>query len=239
MGVAQTADSNDTLVLGMQELDASNVLLINALLSVVVRPEIVDNLNSLKRRPRYIGRGYRLCVLDGLIEKPPEVLSAKSAGLPARGEATGYVLSFDCEVLFESSQSLRIKLESMHSMRPNIYADIRSFRLRARVHIETSPGLGYMVWYFLSKPHVVWDMEATFTDSKHDLFGENLVPAFVLEPLLGSITKDAPRLAEFSGALFKHNHERYHRLRKMAIQMALPNGPWGKQARYCFGCMRR
>ena len=203
-------------------------------------------------------------MLDGEISAPPQVLSATSAGLPERDEATGYIFAFDAEVLFESSDALSVMLESKNWFQPDIFLDVRRYRLSGKVHFETSPGLGYLLWWFHAPPQIAWDLDAKFTHLKLDLFGENLVPRVrmrelrrvtssvasrsvphrrtcvrdararrarrarargaqvLLEPALGTITSDSPRLVQFKGALHKHNPERYARLRMQALAPALP-----------------
>ncbi|KAG8463078.1 hypothetical protein KFE25_001851 [Diacronema lutheri] len=208
--------------MAQQVIGNAQVDMLNAMLSVLVKPEIVDNLNTMKRKPKSIGRGYRLRVLDGEISAPPQVLSATSAGLPERDEATGYIFAFDAEVLFESSDALSVMLESKNWFQPDIFLDVRRYRLSGKVHFETSPGLGYLLWWFHAPPQIAWDLDAKFTHLKLDLFGENLVPRVLLEPALGTITSDSPRLVQFKGALHKHNPERYARLRMQALAPALP-----------------
>jgi hypothetical protein len=129
--------------------------LINSILTVTLKTEMVDGLESLKREPKDVGKGYMLSVLSGSADGPPEVISCQEAGLPERGEATGYVFALKANVIFKqdttaAEEPIVLMLESKHAWQPNMFITVRSYTFDCEMHIENSPGLGYTLYYFLA-----------------------------------------------------------------------------------------
>ncbi|KAJ1639630.1 hypothetical protein T492DRAFT_832863 [Pavlovales sp. CCMP2436] len=101
--------------------------LINSILTVTLKVDIIDAIEAMKREPMDVGKGYKLSVLSGMVDGPPEVIACKTAGLPDRGEATGYVFAF--EDTTTSEEPLILKLETSNWWEPNIYLTVRDYKV--------------------------------------------------------------------------------------------------------------
>jgi hypothetical protein len=92
----------------------------------------------------------------------PEVQSVTFA-LPAaqrKGEVEGYVLAFEADVIVESAGSMRLEASDDDPWwGQTVPIDVHSYQLRAKVHVEMAPGLGYWTAAFAQEPLLDCDFE--------------------------------------------------------------------------------
>jgi len=189
--------------------------IMNSFLKVYFRPLVLDVVNNTKDKPMDMENGYKFKVMSGELTAAPHLKRITPLQTGDRGEATPYIFSFNMDVVYEGRPKLKAVLEST-GIQPNLYFDVKSFSVDAKVHAEMSPGLGYVAWYFLERPSIVWDLEVQLTEQRLDVPGESLV-AEIFESYLNLVDQFNPFIASQFGTMEETDPEKYKRLRKIAL----------------------